>query len=288
MISFDVKDLFNNVPLDETIDFIFKKVYDEKKIQTNIPKTVLKGDLYICTKQLHFTFNNNIYIQCDGVAMGSPLGPLLANIFMTSLQEDLTPTLKSCFCNWKRYVDDAHFYVEPTKVEFILNKLNNYHPHINFTFEMEKNNEINLLGVLIKRVNNNKLETGVYRKPTSTDIYIIWNAHAPTEWKIGTLRNLIKRAKLICSDESLVKEEMKYLTNVFHEVNDYPMSIINTIAQQELNDSQSKNRRAETNETSNKIQLNLSYSRKHGKKLTTKMKKYIRKTLPENVLTIVT
>ena len=71
-----------------------------------------------------------------------------------------------------------------------------------------------------------------------------------------------------------MKEEIKCLTKVFHEVNDYPMSIINTIAQQELNDSQSKNRRAEANGTSNKIQPNLPYSGKKGKKLITKMKKY--------------
>ena len=38
MISFDVKSLFTNVPLDKTIDYILKKVYNEKKIQTNIPK----------------------------------------------------------------------------------------------------------------------------------------------------------------------------------------------------------------------------------------------------------
>ena len=50
-------------------------------------------------------------------------------------------------------------------VEFILNKLNNFHPNINFTFELEKNDEINFLDALIKRVNNNKLETGVYWKP---------------------------------------------------------------------------------------------------------------------------
>ena len=161
MISFDVKSLFTNVPLDETIDFILKKVYDEKKIQTNIPKKVLKELPYICTKQLHFTFNNNIYIQCVGVAMDSPLGPLLANIFMTSLDEDLIPTLKSCLCNWKRYVDDTHAYVEPTKVEIVLEILKNYHPNINFTFEIGKNNEINFLDPLIKKVNNNKLETGV-------------------------------------------------------------------------------------------------------------------------------
>ena len=95
----------------------------------------------------------------------SPLGPLLVNAFMTLLEEDLIPTLKSCLCNQKRYVDDTHDYVEPTKVEFILNKLNNFHPNINFTFELEKNDEINFLDALIKRVNNNKLETGVYRKP---------------------------------------------------------------------------------------------------------------------------
>ena len=85
-----------------------------------------------------------------------------------------------------------------------------------------------------------------------------------------------------------MKEEMQYLTKVFHEVNDYPMSIINAIAQQELNDSQSKNRRAETNEASNKIRLVLPYSGKQGNKSITKIKKHIRKTLPEKVQAIVT
>ena len=59
----------------------------------------------------------------------------------------------------------------------------------------------------------------VYQKPTSTHIYINWNAHAPTKWKIGTLTNLIKREKLICSDKSLVNEGMECLTKVLHEVN---------------------------------------------------------------------
>ena len=103
---------------------------------------------------------------------------------------------------------------------------------------MGKNNEINFLDILIKRLT--KLETGVYRKTTNTDIYINWNAHAPTEGKIEILRNLIKGAKLICSDESLVNEEMKYLTKVFHKINDSLMSIIFKIAQQEHNDSQVK------------------------------------------------
>ena len=87
MISFDVRSLFTNVPLNETIDIILTKVYDENKIDTKVPKSILKELLYLCTKHVHFKFNNEIYVQCDGVAMGSPLGPLLANIFMMSLKD---------------------------------------------------------------------------------------------------------------------------------------------------------------------------------------------------------
>ena len=63
MISFNVKSLFTNVPLKETIDIILTKVYDEKKIDTKIPKSILKELVYLCTKRVHFKFNNEIYIQ---------------------------------------------------------------------------------------------------------------------------------------------------------------------------------------------------------------------------------
>ena len=89
-------------------------------------------------------------------------GLLLTNIFMISLEEDLVPILKPCLCNWKRYVVDTHAYIEPTKAEFTLNKLNNYHLNTEFRFELEKTNEINFLNVLMKRVNNSKLAIAVY------------------------------------------------------------------------------------------------------------------------------
>ena len=81
MISFDVKSLLTNVPLDETIETILK-VYLEKKIKTSITKPILKELLLLCTKHPHFRFNGGIYIQIDGVAMGSPLGPLHIFIFI--------------------------------------------------------------------------------------------------------------------------------------------------------------------------------------------------------------
>ena len=49
-----------------------------------------------------------------------------------------------------------------------------------------------------------------------------------------TLRNFIKRAKMICSNEILLNEELKYQMKIFHKVNNYPMSMTNKIVQQEF------------------------------------------------------
>ena len=76
LISFDVTSLFTNVPLDFTIDVILKRIYDENEVNTNIPKQQMRDLLLLCTKNVHFSYNGDIYTQADGVAMGSSLGPV--------------------------------------------------------------------------------------------------------------------------------------------------------------------------------------------------------------------
>ena len=65
--------------------------------------------------------------------------------------EEVLPTLSSCSCYWKRYVDDTYTYIVPEKVQFIFKKLNSLHPNMQFTFELEKNNAIGFLDVFIKK-----------------------------------------------------------------------------------------------------------------------------------------
>ena len=66
----------------------------------------MKNLLLLRTKNVDFTFGN-VYQQKDGVAMGSPLGPLLARIFMTHLKRTLMPELEKFMRPWDRYVDDT-------------------------------------------------------------------------------------------------------------------------------------------------------------------------------------
>ena len=80
MFSLDVNSLFTNVPLKETVEYIYNYIEDNNK-NVGIPVNDLKQLLFICTLNMQFSFNNEIYLQKDGVAMGSPLGPLLADIF---------------------------------------------------------------------------------------------------------------------------------------------------------------------------------------------------------------
>ena len=86
LISFDVKSLSTNVPLQKTIDIILKCIYKNKEINASISKKDMKNMLILCTKSDNFSMNDDIYLQIDGVVMGSPLGPVLAGIFTVELE----------------------------------------------------------------------------------------------------------------------------------------------------------------------------------------------------------
>ena len=80
MVSFDVVSLFTNVPLIETINLVANYIY-ARNDPPHFSKTVFKNMMKIAT-QGYFLHKNILYQQIDGVIMGSPLGPTLANFFL--------------------------------------------------------------------------------------------------------------------------------------------------------------------------------------------------------------
>ena len=98
--------------------------------------------LQLSTCDVQFSFNSQIYSQKDGIAMGSPLGPTLANIFMGYVESKIIPTFKHKLVYF-RYVDDCFVLVENEMlIEEFFDILNNAHSSIKFTMEKENNNEL--------------------------------------------------------------------------------------------------------------------------------------------------
>ena len=142
--------------------------------------------------------------------MGSPVGPVLADIFMTELEKTLLPNIYICYIKyWRRYVDDTISYVKIGSIKHVLCLLNSFYENIKFTFESEGKGTLPFLDVLSCR----ELTTTVYRKKT---IYLNWNAFAPVSWKRGTLRTLVQRADLVCLKEDLFKRRTYPSRKGFH------------------------------------------------------------------------
>ena len=114
MVSFCVKALFINVPL--------KRIHENQEISTLIARSEMR-ELLLCMKNVHFTFRGVVYIQTDGVVVGSPLGPVLAGIFMVDLKRSLVPLLTAGLSFSKQYVDGTITFVKIGTVDHILSIL---------------------------------------------------------------------------------------------------------------------------------------------------------------------
>ena len=184
---------WNKVLIDATIDIIIEHIYEFKEIDTRITKNEMRELILLCTKNVHFTFNDETFTQVDGVAMGSPLAPILANIFMVELGWNLIPIVKDHLFGWKRYVDNTICFIKNGSVEHVLWTLNNFHSAIKFTYETERGNKLSFLDVQLICTGDNT-ETCVFIKSTNTDIYIHWNSFAPFHWQFSTLKTLVYHA----------------------------------------------------------------------------------------------
>ena len=171
LVSYGVTSLFTSIPLQETIDVAINLIFNHNP-NLNITKNERKILFLFATSQTHLIFNGKFYNQIDGVAMGSPLAPVLANIF-TGFYE--SKWLNEYNLNkpkfYLKYVDDilAAFSKEQDSLNF-LNFLNKRHPNIKFTIEKQINHSIAFLDVFISGINNQNLTLQAYHKSAYTGL----------------------------------------------------------------------------------------------------------------------
>ena len=173
MASLDVEFLFTNIPFEETIKICCDSLYKNQELFCYISKNQFEKHLRAALSNNYFLFDGIIYEQIDGVAMGSPLGPSLANAFLAHYEQiwlnDYPDEFKPVY--YKKYVDDIFvLFRSPYHLEKFNEYLNTKHANIKFTSDKEVNGSLPFLDVLISQ-NKEGFTTTVYHKSTFSGVY---------------------------------------------------------------------------------------------------------------------
>ena len=162
--------------------------------------------------------------------MGSPLAPVLANIFMRWFEEkaisEYTGPQPSFY---RRYVDDSFLiFNQASHIDPFFSHMNSIHNNIKFTKEEET--EVGYFPFLDIKITkgNGQFRTSTYYKPTHTDVYTNWYSFTPRKYKINLMKTLFHRAFNICSDIDLFKEDAAFIKNNLLK-NQYPAKLVDSV-----------------------------------------------------------
>ena len=220
LCSFDISSLFTNVPLAESIQICADALCSSEHPAAPFPRQIFVELMEMATSCVEFSFNDIMHRQIDGVAMGSPPGRALANIFVGYYESKLFQITSNSEMYYRCMDDTFVVFRNEDECDLFLNSLNSLHPSLRFTFEKESNLALPFLDVLVEK-SLSKFITSIYRKLTFTGQYLHWNSFSPRKLKTNLILALTHRALAICSHEKLPSEldKIKFilLTNGYPE-----------------------------------------------------------------------
>ena len=125
--------------------------------------------------------------------MGSPLGPVLANIFLGFCECRIPDDIWSRL--YRRFVDDTSALLDSRDGALVFwGCLIELHASLHFTMEGEDDGQLPFMDVRVRK-EDDVFMTAIYRKPTFTGLYMRWDSYGPTSQKIALVRSLVQRAR---------------------------------------------------------------------------------------------
>ena len=133
--------------------------------------------------------------------MGSPVSPIIANIYMEYFEQTALSTaphpLDYGTSMWMTLLSSKRKKINKTSYNTLI--------AMQFTVaNNEKDAAITFLDTIVKPDTDGKLSITVYRKPTHLDQYLQWYSHHHLSAKYSVISTLTHRAKTVCSNHELL------------------------------------------------------------------------------------
>ena len=229
LVSFDVTSLYTNVPVQEAINVCTEKLYNlEEEHHPPVDKETFMMLANIASCNVVMSTHEGFYRQIDGLAMGSPPAPHLANGWLSQYDNIIKGDAKL----FTRYMDDILRDIKTQEIDNKLEEINNLHPSLKFTMEREENGSIPFLDMQILH-HKRDLSSTWYNKPTDTGLIMNYHALAPKRYKHSVVSGFVHRIYRACSSWQLFHESLEKAKCVL-ERNQYPPTFYEPIIKQTL------------------------------------------------------
>ena len=230
IISFDVVSLYTNVPVLEAIQVCADLLYRQGMKTPPVDKDTFIQLASMASCDVVMSTHDGYYAQIDGLAMGSPPAPHLANGWMSQYDPHIEGKSKL----FSRYMDDIVMEIKQDDIEQKLEEINALHPCLSFTIEREKEGKLPFLDMELIHIGPHVTSTW-YNKPTDTGLILNYHSLAPTRYKRSVVSGFVYRIFRACSTWMHWHESMKKAKAVL-EQNQYPQSFYEAIIKQTLDE----------------------------------------------------
>jgi hypothetical protein len=141
MGSFDVVNLFTTTPFDEALSVVRSRLEEDQELKQRTAHSVdtIMELVTVCINNTYFQYGDPYYKQVRGVAIGSPLSPVICNLFLEELESRAMNSFDPKPSVFLRYVNDIFLlWSESTRpIKEFHQHLNNQNASITFTVEKE-------------------------------------------------------------------------------------------------------------------------------------------------------
>ena len=211
IVSMDVVALYPSIPIHDGIKAVMEKLAEHQSDVDLLGMSLeeVEGLLNLVLNNNYFKFDDAVYKQRHGVAMGNHLAPPFAIVFMDKLERKMLITAQKAPEFFDRYVDDclmAWIHGEEELLEFMTH-INSQHPNIRFTWQHSlQGRTVNFMDMSIRVTEELQLEYGLYQKPSDSGVNLNYESAIPEKLKMSVATQQFRRATSLSSNIAKERE----------------------------------------------------------------------------------